>query len=154
RRIAAQAGQLRKGCSRIGRGRGKMKVKICGLTSKEDATWAINYGADYLGVNFYKDSPRHVSSATAEKWVPMLPSFASVVGVFVNASPEEIVKTVSHLKLKGVQLHGDESPEMVAQLKTELEGLGRPVFLIKAFRVHGEDTLASMDSYSDSVDYF
>lgn len=131
-----------------------MKVKICGLTSKDDATWAINYGADYLGVNFFKESPRHVSLTTADKWVTSLPSFASVVGVFVNASEEEILKAVTHLKLKGVQLHGEESPEMVAHLKSELEGLGRPVFIIKAFRMHGEETLTAMDAYAGSVDYF
>ncbi len=131
-----------------------MKVKICGLTSKDDATWALNYGADYLGVNFYKESPRHVSAATAEKWVTTLPSFASIVGVFVNTSAPDIIKTVTHLKLKGVQLHGDESPEMVAQLRNELNGLGRPIFIIKAFRMQGKETLAAMDSYVDSVDYF
>src|SRR5262245_34354955 len=115
-----------------------MKTKICGITSKDDATWAINYGADYLGVNFYKDSPRHVSVASAEKWVPSLPSFATVVGVFVDSSAEDILKAVSKLNLKGVQLHGDESPEMVAQLKNELAAVGRPVFVMKAFRIKDE----------------
>jgi phosphoribosylanthranilate isomerase len=64
------------------------------------------------------------------------------------------LKAVTHLNLKGVQLHGNESPEMVAQLKQELDGLGRPVFVIKAFRMHGEETLAELDSFADKADYF
>lgn len=130
-----------------------MKTKICGLTTKEDSTWALNYGADYLGVNFFKDSPRHVSVATAEKWVPALPSFATVVGVFVDAPADDILHAVSKLKLKGVQLHGNESPEMVAHLKNELNGMGRSVFVMKAFRVRDEESLAAIASYGDSIDY-
>ena len=42
-----------------------MKVKICGITNKEDAVWALNYGADYIGINLWKESKRHVSLATA-----------------------------------------------------------------------------------------
>src|SRR5262245_1399073 len=99
-----------------------MKVKICGITSKEDATWAINYGADFIGVNFYKESPRHCSLATAQKWLSTLPSFAQVVGVFVNTPQKDVLHHVTHLNLKGVQLHGDESVEDVAGLKEALQG--------------------------------
>ena len=131
-----------------------MKVKICGLTGKEDAIWAINYGADLLGVNFYKESPRHVSLASAEKWVSALPSFASVIGVFVNAEEKEIVKHVSRLKLKGVQLHGDESPEMVASLKGALNAAGLNAYIIKAIRVKDEESLSLLSAYQPSVEYF
>lgn len=131
-----------------------MKVKICGITSKEDATWAINYGADYLGLNFYKESPRHISINSSEKWVTTLPSFANLVGVFVNAGADEILHTVSKLNLKGVQLSGDETPDMVAHLKTELAGTGRHVAIFKSFRIQGEESLAALDLYQDSADYF
>ena len=90
-----------------------MKVKICGITNKEDATWALNYGADYIGVNFWKGSKRHVTPSTASEWVPLLPSFASVVGVFVDAGIPDMVELAAKLNLKGIQLHGHESPEQV-----------------------------------------
>jgi phosphoribosylanthranilate isomerase len=98
-----------------------VKVKICGLTNKDDATWAINYGADYLGVNFYKESPRHVSVPTAVKWVPQLPPFVPVIGVFVDETNENILKAIDKLNLKGVQLHGNETVEQIAALRIEIE---------------------------------
>lgn len=129
------------------------KVKICGITNKEDAVWAVNYGADYIGLNFYKESPRHVSVATAVKWLPEVPSFIPKVGVFVDASNEEILKTVDKLNLKGVQLHGQETPDFVRQLKIEFAGQGRPVFIIKAFHIKDESSLADIGAYLESVDF-
>ena len=107
------------------------KTKICGLTNKDDAVWALNYGADFLGVNLFQDSPRHVTVATASKWVPTLPSFATVVGIFVDAEMKTILDAVNKLNLKGIQLHGSETVEMVRQLKSDLEATGHPVFIIK-----------------------
>ncbi|OVE76918.1 hypothetical protein BVX98_04435 [bacterium F11] len=130
-----------------------MKVKICGITNKEDAVWAINYGADYLGLNFYSNSPRHVTVPTASKWVPQLPTFASIVGVFVDAEVEEIVKAVTKLKLKGIQLHGDESVDFVARLKSDLEAAGHSPFIMKAFRTGSESVLPAVEPYKDVVDF-
>jgi phosphoribosylanthranilate isomerase len=129
------------------------KVKICGITNKDDATWAINYGADYLGVNFYKESPRHVTVSTAAKWLPSLPPFIPVIGVFVDETNETILKAVDHLNLKGVQLHGNESVEQVAALKNELAGQGRSVMIIKAFHIASDDSLAGIADYLPHVDH-
>lgn len=131
-----------------------MKVKICGLTNKEDAVWALNYGADYLGFNFWKESPRHISVKTAETVITQLPLFAWSVGVFVNADQDEIVDAVSKLKLKAVQLHGDETPAMVAGLRLSLQGIGKNVAIIKAIRMQSEDTIAAMKDFLPHVDYF
>lgn len=131
-----------------------MKVKICGITNKDDAVWALNYGADYIGLNFSKESPRHVSVTGASGWISHLPSFASAIGVFVNHDHDEIVQTVQKLNLKGVQLHGDETPAFLSSLKISLEGTGRSVFLIKAFRMHDEETLKVMPDYQTCADYF
>ncbi len=131
-----------------------MKVKICGLTNQNDATWAINYGADFLGLNFYKESPRHVSAASAAKWVAQLPSFIPVVGVFVNTPQNEIIKTVVHLNLKGIQLHGEESPEQVGALRLELQGMGKSPFIIKAFHMKDEESLQPLQNYLEVTDYF
>ena len=131
-----------------------MKVKICGITNKEDAVWALNYGADYIGLNLWKESKRHVAAASAAAWTAQLPGFATLVGVFVDADQNEIVHAVQKLNLKGVQLHGDESPATVAALRLALEGMGRTVFIVKAFRIENEESLASLADYKDTVDYF
>lgn len=131
-----------------------MKVKICGLTNKDDAVWALNYNADFLGVNLYKESPRHNSIASASKWLSQLPSFANIVGIFVNAPEEEIILAVKKLKLKGIQLHGDESPEFISGLKEKLLEAGLSPFVIKAFRIENEESLSAMSAYVDVVDYF
>jgi phosphoribosylanthranilate isomerase len=130
-----------------------MKVKICGITNKDDAIWAINYGADFIGLNFYKESPRHVSVASAEKWTTQLPPFASLVGVFVNAPQKDIAHAVAKLKLKGVQLHGDESPAFASELRSTLAQMGHPVFVIKAIRVQDESSMAAVPQFAESVDY-
>lgn len=131
-----------------------VKVKICGLTNKEDAVWALNYGADYLGLNLWKESPRHVSLASAEKWVSHLPPFSFLFGVFVDAGQEEILKAVQKLNLKGIQLHGTESPAEVAALRIGVEGLGRSLSIMKAIRVQSEESLQVLSDYADNVDYF
>jgi phosphoribosylanthranilate isomerase len=131
-----------------------MKVKICGITNKDDATWALNYGADFIGINLYKESPRHNSVASAVKWAADLPSFAHKVGIFVNADQKEIVDATIKLKLSGVQLHGDETADFVKALRLELDGVGRPVFICKAVRVADESSLQSLADYAPVVDYF
>lgn len=130
-----------------------VKVKICGLTNKEDAVWALNYGADYLGINFWKESPRYVSLTTASKWVSQLPSFAQTFGVFVNADQNDIVKTVGQLHLKGVQLHGDEPASFVAALRIALEGSGLNPKIMKAIRMQDESSLSVLSDYLDCCDY-
>lgn len=131
-----------------------MKVKICGITNKDDAVWAINYGADHIGLNFWKDSKRHVSVQGAAEWVPQLPAFASIVGVFVDAGQNEILPVVQKLNLKGIQLHGDETPSMLTALRLALQGMGRTAFLIKAFRMQDETTIERMAEFKDAADYF
>lgn len=105
------------------------KVKICGITRQEDADLAIELGADYLGFIFVKESPRYVAVPPATKGVPR-------VGVFRNASPDEILITAEAAKLDLVQLHGDETYTL--DLPT-----------IKAFHVH--DTLP--DTSGTRADY-
>lgn len=131
-----------------------MKTKVCGITNKDDAIWAINYGADYIGLNFFKDSPRHITASTAAKWVGELPPFASVVGVFVDAPVKDIVDAVIKLKLKGVQLHGSESPATLNELRQTLSGLGHKIFIVKAFRVQDEASLSSLADFQGAADYF
>lgn len=105
-----------------------IRVKICGITNLEDALTAIDLGADALGFNFYKRSPRYIEPAKAKPIIEVLPPLVSLVGIFVDEfSPDQIQKVVRAIGIGSVQLHGTESPEYVKKLG-ELR-------TIKAFRV-------------------
>lgn len=113
-----------------------IRVKICGITSPEDAAYAARAGADAIGLVF-APSPRRVSLAQAEEIVRAAPPFLAVVGLFVDESPETVVQIARLLSLTAVQLHGDESVQTVAHV-------ARHCRVIKAFRVRrAEDVLAS-----------
>ena len=101
-------------------------VKICGITSCEDAEIAVNYGASAIGMIFYEGSPRYIYPDNAEEWIGAIPSKMKKVGVFVNEKWKNIKTIVEKLNLDYIQLHGNESPEYCDKMI-------RPV--IKAFRV-------------------
>ncbi|NTX15766.1 phosphoribosylanthranilate isomerase [Myxococcus sp. CA051A] len=115
-----------------------VRVKVCGVTRLEDARGAWEAGADALGLNFYARSPRCVDVATAAALARTRPPLGAVVGVFVNASPDDIRAKVRECGLTAVQLHGDEPPEACS-------GYGVPV--IKALRVQGPDDVARARTY-------
>ena len=87
------------------------RVKICGITSSEDALAAVAAGADALGFVFYAKSPRAVSPEQATTIIRSLPPFVTTVGLFVNADRATIKATVATCGLDVIQLHGDESPQ-------------------------------------------
>jgi phosphoribosylanthranilate isomerase len=105
-------------------------VKICGITSCADALAAVAAGADALGFNFYRPSPRYISPETAREITNQLPTSVLKVGVFVNEELESVVRIVTEVGLSGVQLHGDESPEYCEALAGN--------YIIKVFRA-GDD---------------
>jgi phosphoribosylanthranilate isomerase len=84
------------------------RVKICGLTRAEDAGLAVALGADAVGFVLWPQSPRVVSAKVAAAIARSLPAFVTRVGVFVNASPEEVGRLVADIGLDVAQLHGDE----------------------------------------------
>jgi len=106
----------------------KVKVKICGITNWVDARRAVAEGAELLGFNFYARSPRYVDPAKAKRIVRRLPKETLVVGVFVNESEHKMLEIARAVGLDALQLHGDETPAMVARLK-------RSFPVIKAIRV-------------------
>ena len=120
-----------------------VRVKICGITNSADALAAIDAGANLLGFNFYEKSPRHITEAEAAKIRARLPKKIEAVGIFVNASPVEVTALGKSLKLDAVQLHGDETPDSVAQI-------ARLMPVIKAFRVEPEFPLATLDEYREA----
>jgi len=120
-----------------------VRVKICGITNAADALAAIDAGANLLGFNFYGKSPRHITEAEAAKIRPQLPKKVKAVGLFVNAPLVEAAALCQSLKLHAAQLHGDETPEDVAELASSL-----PVF--KAFHVGPDFPLATLDEYTEA----
>src|SRR5438874_2493587 len=118
------------------------RIKICGVTNVGDALAAIDVGADALGFNFYRGSKRFVEREDAQELTSQLPSALLKVGVFVNSDADEIRKTVEHARLDCVQLHGDESPEFLAELPVAIP-------IIRAYRC-GSEGLAPLASYLDN----
>ncbi|MDR1285853.1 MAG: phosphoribosylanthranilate isomerase [Campylobacteraceae bacterium] len=95
-----------------------MRVKICGITSLEDALTAINAGAEAIGFIFYPKSPRYITPKEAKKISALLPPFVQKVGVFVNETPKCIDKTCEKAKLNLAQLHFDVNKKFLSKLKT------------------------------------
>jgi phosphoribosylanthranilate isomerase len=93
-----------------------MWVKICGNTNLEDASVAVEAGADALGFIF-APSPRRISPKDAKKVTAELPKGIERVGVFVNQRPRVILDTVEEVGLTAVQLHGDEDVELAQALR-------------------------------------
>jgi phosphoribosylanthranilate isomerase len=98
-----------------------VRIKICGITKLEDAKLAWELGAHAIGLNFYTQSPRSLSPAAAADLVDRLPPFVSPVGVFVNWDAEPVIALCKALHLSAAQLHGDESPAVVAKVAKELQ---------------------------------
>jgi phosphoribosylanthranilate isomerase len=107
------------------------QVKICGVTNLEDALCCAEAGADAIGLNFYPPSPRCVGVDVARRIALGLPPTMTKVGVFVNASRDEMLRTCDQVGLDMIQLHGDETPPMMAELA------GRR--LLKAFRCSSDE---------------
>lgn len=112
-----------------------VRSKICGITRIEDALIAAEAGADAIGLVFYAKSPRAVSIQQARDIVAALPAFVTTVGLFVNASREELNDVLAGVALDLLQFHGDESP-------AECESYQRPY--IKALRVKPGDDIAQL----------
>jgi phosphoribosylanthranilate isomerase len=92
-------------------------VKICGITNLEDAVAAVAMGADALGFNFYKPSPRYITPQSAREIIEQLPNSILKVGVFVNEeSPATVQEIANESGITAVQLHGDESPDYCNEL--------------------------------------
>jgi phosphoribosylanthranilate isomerase len=89
-----------------------MFVKICGITNLEDALVSVEAGADALGFNFYRPSPRFIEPRAAREIIEHLPESVLTVGVFVNEETPELVERIAtEASVAALQLHGDESPD-------------------------------------------
>ena len=115
-----------------------VKVKICGITNLPDAVVAVEAGADALGFIFYPKSPRYISFENAARIIRELPARILKVGVFVNASREDVLAAQQECQLSVLQFHGEETPEFCADFTGQIW---------KAFRVTGPETLNRLSAY-------
>ncbi|MDB5818046.1 MAG: N-(5-phosphoribosyl)anthranilate isomerase, partial [Rhizobacter sp.] len=89
----------------------RTRIKICGLTRKQDVDAAAEAGADAVGFVFYERSPRAIDVERAAVLARRLPPFMTPVGLFVNASSEQVAKAMAAIPNLLLQFHGDETPE-------------------------------------------
>jgi len=115
-----------------------VKVKICGLTTVDDALAAVAAGADLLGFVLWEKSPRHVSVETAREIARRLPPAISRVGVFVDAPVEQVMFSLRICDFAALQFHGRESPAYCQQFA---------VMTIKAFPVRDAASLSALSAY-------
>lgn len=118
-----------------------MKVKICGITEREDALNAVKLGVDVLGFIF-ASSPRQVSPERVRRIIDEIPPFIKTVGVFVNEEAKTIRELISFCGLDLVQLHGNESPVFCRDLMP---------YAVKALRIKDDSSLESASAYQGIV---
>lgn len=119
-----------------------MRIKICGLTRKQDVQVAVTEGADALGFVLYEPSPRSVSVEQAANLIKSVPAFVTTVALFVDESAQEIHRALTICQFDLLQFHGDESPEFCRQFN-------RPY--MKAIRVRSANDIdLAVQRYSDA----
>lgn len=114
------------------------KVKICGITSAEDAAVAVEAGADALGFVFYRKSPRYIEPLVAKQIIMGLPPLVTAVGVFVDEEQQVVRSLMDDCGLALAQLHGHESAVYCQEL-------GRPV--LKALRVKDRSSFLALAEF-------
>ena len=118
-----------------------VRVKVCGITSLEDAAMVHSNGVKILGFIF-APSERRITPEKARDIISRLPPSVQTVGVFVNENPKVVRDIREYCGLDLVQLHGDESPEMCRELMP---------FVIKAFRLKDASILKNVDFFRGRI---
>jgi phosphoribosylanthranilate isomerase len=118
-----------------------VRVKICGITSREDALLAVKLGVDALGFIF-APSPRLVIPEVVRSIICDLPPLVQTIGVFVNEDPNRIKEIISFCGLDLVQFHGDESPEICEEFMPRS---------IKAIRLKNKSIIEDTGPYLGKV---
>ena len=125
----------------------KTKIKVCGLKHPLEVECAADYGAEWYGMIFEKDSPRFINYKQAEVLLNSTPEYIEPIAVTVNPSYSK-VQYIYNLGLKCIQLHGDESKNFCTNLKKEFN-----LKVIKAISVKSLKDLEYANSYKSSVDW-
>ncbi len=126
-----------------------VKTKICGIKTPEALRAAIDGGARFVGFVFFPPSPRHVAIDTAKELALMLPTGVRSVALFVDPSDEQLEAVLGHVQIDMIQLHGDETPTRVREIKQKY---AMPV--LKAFPVRDAEDIDRSSDYSGIADWF
>lgn len=120
---------------------GRTRVKICGITNAADADVAIGCGADALGFNFFRGSPRYIDISSAKVWMARLPREVLKVAVLVDPTAAEAMETAELPFIDALQLHGDESPGFCESLAKQ------GIAFAKAVGVCDENSIRDLPSF-------
>lgn len=121
--------------------RHRTRIKICGIREVDDAVFAARAGADAIGLVFYAPSPRALTMEQALRVRDVLPSFVSIVALFVNAEASLVERVCRELQPSLLQFHGDETPADCAAFQYPY---------VKAIRVSTEATSADLLEYEST----
>jgi phosphoribosylanthranilate isomerase len=121
------------------------RIKVCGVTQADDAARVGSSGADFVGLNFWPRSKRYVTRERAPLLASVIRSTgaAKIVGVFVDPEVDEVQAIASAVDLDVIQLHGDESPDLVKRISLAVY---RPVW--KALPISSAKDIAHLDVWS------
>lgn len=120
-------------------------IKICGIKTLADAQAAVDAGADAIGLNFYEDSRRFVSTGDAAELAKTLPDDVTKVGVFVNAAAERMNEIAASVGLDAIQLHGDEPPALLGELNKKIKIVRAKRWNEQGFEILANDLRACLE---------
>ena len=129
-------------------------IKICGLTSVENALEVAQSGVSAIGLIFYPESPRNVSLDIAKNIVESLPPFVSAVGLFVDPSLDEVFRTLESVDLHVLQFHGGESSDFCSKFKKpylKATHVSAEVDLVEYAKAYKEASGLLLDTFSEKV---
>ena len=124
-------------------------TKICGIKTPQALYAATSNGARFIGFVFYPPSPRHIDVNIAQDLAYQLPTGVRGVGLFVDPTDEQLETVLSRVQLDMIQLHGNEIPERVAQIKEK-----HVMPIIKAFPVRAAEDIDRAEDFSKVADWF
>lgn len=124
-----------------------MKLKVCGLKHEHNISKLAQLPIDYMGFIFYKNSPRFVAKDLSFDFMRTIPKHIKKTGVFVNENSYSMFNHIAHYDLDIVQLHGNETPEICAELKPQVQ-------VMKAFQILDDFDFKQLENYLSVVDYF
>ncbi|MBN2767361.1 MAG: phosphoribosylanthranilate isomerase [Paludibacteraceae bacterium] len=122
-------------------------IKVCGMKYSQNIVELADLNPNFMGFIFYPKSPRYAESLDVDI-LNSLPLSIKKIGVFVNEDPEVILSIVQKYRLDGVQLHGNESPEICKKLREE------KLIVLKTFSVSEQNDFLKTDNYDGVCDYF
>lgn len=124
------------------------QVKICGLSTPETLTAAIECGADFVGLVFYPPSPRHIEPEVAQYLASFIPENVKIVGLFVDPTDELLDTAFYHVPNLMIQLHGNETIDRVKEIKEKYKAK-----IIKSISIETRTDLQKADDYQNIADW-